>query len=384
MIPSQSALADTPEPTPTSSAPTSRSSSLSRPGRPKNLNLNLNPPLTLDEYALLPLCGVFAYRAVRTLAYAFGKPSTVDPSSSGKHINEHEDGARRRALVLRGHDGVGAMAVQMLVRRGWRVCVHVSLVDPDLVEGSREERQYMDDVEKRVRRWGGEEVIFDDGCLDGPTEGSEDAVVRVIERLVGDGDVFDAVLDTVGGKEIWEASERLLRNTGVSAPDRVSLSSPLKRGMSLRKKKKDGANANSAVQGNPSHGTGQFTTLVGDYPSRPIPTAGDHFKAGLRSLKNTHSTTTTTGTAQDGVGKVGYAWVSIAQDVDWEGEDVRDSLSAVVKMAMNEGVRPWVPMGNDGDGDGVGRIVPFERTPHIFVADGPLCNGGTAVVKLVE
>ncbi|KAJ3879594.1 hypothetical protein F5051DRAFT_370741 [Lentinula edodes] len=365
----------------------SRASSLSRPGRPPNLNLD-PPPLTLEEYALLPLCGIFAYRAVRTLAYAFSKPmpSSAEPgnfSPSPRRINEHEEGSRRRrALVLRGHDGVGAIAVQMLVKRGWRVCVHASFLrDPELVEeGSREERVYMESVERRVRRWGAEEVVFDDGGGSDPEGGGggcEDgvaAVVRVIERLVEDGDVFDAVLDTVGGKEIWEASERLLRNTG--------------------------NNDASPLPGNQSHpgGTGQFTTLVGDTPSRPIPTASDHFRAGLRSMKNTHNATTTKdGTngspvkkGANGNGKVGYAWVSVAQDVDWEGEDIRDSLGAVVKMAMNEGVRPWVGGSESGgngevnDNNGDERVVPFERTPRIFVANGPLSNGGTAVVKVVE
>ncbi|KAJ4472029.1 hypothetical protein J3R30DRAFT_1020235 [Lentinula aciculospora] len=395
----------------TSNSPSSsRSNSLSRPVRPPNLNFN--PPLTLEEYALLPLCGIFAYRAVRTLAYAFGKPM---PSSAEveagplfpatrRRINEHEQGSRRRVLVLRGHDGAGAIAVQMLVRRGWRVCVHASfLPDSDLVEeGSKEERDYMESIERRVRRWGAEEVVFDDGeGADKPGEGSAweygvAAVVRVIERLIGDGDVFDAVLDTVGGKEIWEASERLLRNTGVSAPDLIlpSSSSSSSSGMKtsiLARRKKD-----TSSLANPTHGTGQFTTLVGDTPSRPIPTAGDHFRAGLRSMKNTHKTSQTQTHIQNGssddvakkgvsssgnaTGKVGYAWVNVAQDVDWEGEDVRDSLDAVIKMAMNEGVRPWVSGNDDVDE----RVVPFERTPRTFIANGPLSNGGTAVVKVVE
>ncbi|GAW02177.1 acyl- dehydrogenase [Lentinula edodes] len=170
----------------------SRASSLSRPGRPPNLNLD-PPPLTLEEYALLPLCGIFAYRAVRTLAYAFGKPmpSSAEPgnfSPSPRRINEHEEGSRRRrALVLRGHDGVGAIAVQMLVKRGWRVCVHASFLrDPELVEeGSREERVYMESVERRVRRWGAEEVVFDDGGGSDPEGGGggcEDGVAAVVRE----------------------------------------------------------------------------------------------------------------------------------------------------------------------------------------------------------
>lgn len=301
---------------------------------------------------------------------------------------------------------------------------------------------YMDSVERRVRRWGAEEVVFDDGgegygngygVASATGERGEDnvedlegegvsAIVRVIERLIGDGDVFDAVLDTVGGKEIWEVSERLLRNRkrstevggvevgGVSLDRQNSVTSTtgpvtprlgLKRGLSLKRNKKDGndvqgpnSNSNTKDTTGTDTGMGQFTTLVGDTPNRPIPTASDHFKAGLRSMKNTHTHTQKTQdstTRQDDVsgsrkGRVGYAWVSIAQDIDWEGEDVRDSLGAVLAIVGGEGVRPWV--GEDAninaDTSGSGRVVPFERTPYVFVADGPLGHGGTAVVKLVE
>src|ERR1700689_961203 len=58
--------------------------------------------LMLEELALLPLAGGPAHRAVRTFA-------SVEAGAS----------STPRALVLRGHDGAGAMAVQMLARRGW-------------------------------------------------------------------------------------------------------------------------------------------------------------------------------------------------------------------------------------------------------------------------
>ncbi|KAF9042540.1 hypothetical protein BDZ89DRAFT_1203082, partial [Hymenopellis radicata] len=156
-----------------------------------------------DELALLPLCGVSAYRAVRTFAVAFG--TSVTPLGDGavrRFTNDHEPGQMsRRALVLRGHDGIGGMAVQMLAERGWRVCVHAPM------PAVKDEDEYMRDIEDRVREWGGEEVVFDDGEARG-------AVVRVIERLMGDGDTFDAILDTVGGKDIWEVSQKLLNGTG--------------------------------------------------------------------------------------------------------------------------------------------------------------------------
>ncbi|PPQ85590.1 hypothetical protein CVT26_009185, partial [Gymnopilus dilepis] len=133
------------------------------PTSPTSAGGSARPPaprmLTLEELALLPLCGIPAYRAVRTFMYAFssspssrapGMPSISNPPTSpsarqaqgfdfssappatptrkgslSRGTNDHAQGYRRRALVLRGHDGPGAMAVQMLVRRGWRVSVHV-------------------------------------------------------------------------------------------------------------------------------------------------------------------------------------------------------------------------------------------------------------------
>ncbi|KAK0231236.1 hypothetical protein IW262DRAFT_1263131 [Armillaria fumosa] len=316
--------------------------------------------LSPSELALLPLCGVAAYRAVRTFVAAFSS-ATLTPSATAqgplerldvtpRSPNVHENGPRRRALVLRGHDGIGAVAVQMLVRKGWRVSAHASMPsfsDPE------EEADYMKQVEDRVRSWGGEEVVFDDGDVGSlGEEGRRGAVVRVIERLVADGDTFDAVLDTVGGKAIWEVSERLLSGVGSVQ------NSPAKKGAfgSLRKRS--------------PRSKGQFTTLVGDVPERTIPSAGDHFKAGIRSLKNSHKDEGRNN------GTVGYAWVSVAQDVDWDGDDIRESIGAILRLAMKEGIRPRV--GGDE------RIVSFENTPSVFVEGGPLEDGGTIVVKVVD
>ncbi|KAF5357689.1 hypothetical protein D9758_007481 [Tetrapyrgos nigripes] len=444
-----------------------RSNSIRTPnGRPKpNLNLSLKPnplppPPTLQELALIPICGVPAYRAVRTILNAFASSSSTSsngPSHSPSHSYAYSsplmhnwaldqlngDQRRRKALILRGHDGIGAMAVQMLVRRGWRVCVHAPIPVNVISSGSgsagqpssngsgsgpgsEAEQKYMAAVEERMRRWGAEEVIFDDGMFsggylhgigssqddasvngvmidnDGDDEG-RGAIVRVIERLIGDGDVFDAVLDTVGGKEIWEASERLLRNMGSGLDGAAVPSAEGVRGLgaksekekkglgrigSIRKKEKEKEKKtkDKRKSESPEHihraekGRGQFTTLFGDTPSRVIPTAGDHFRAGLRSMKNNHREDEQDGSdkgkSKGNVGKPGYAWVSIAQDVDWDGEDVRETIGAVMKMVLNEGVKPWV-----GD---LSRIVPFERTPELFVEGGPFVDGGTAVVKIVE
>lgn len=264
--------------------PPSRNNSTSTARRPPSLAAGRTlrpvegaPSLALEELALLPLCGIPAYRAVRTLAFAFAPEDEKQRPGAGRWDLDGEKGGnkggqRRRVLVLGGHDGAGGMAVQMLVKRGWRVCVHVpftslayegaGLVEEEGDGGRGRRDEYcMRRVEERVRLWGGEEVIFDDG-EDGQGEDERGAVVRVIDRLCGDGDVFDAVLDTMGGKEVWEASERLLKSVG--RPDDNSM------------KKEKGKR--------PRIGIKQFTTLVGDVPGRTIPTAGDNFKAGLRSL----------------------------------------------------------------------------------------------------
>jgi hypothetical protein len=89
--------------------------------------------------------------------------------------------------------------------------------------------------------------------------------------------------------------------------------------------------------------------------------------------------------------------------VDWEGEDVGGSLDAVLRLAVEDGVRPWVglEMGMEkdgGKGKGKGnvkaeaesnvvrstRVVPFEKAPDVFVNEGrALADGGTVVIKIV-
>lgn len=305
------------------------------------------PTLTLEELALLPLCGLPAQRAVRTLDFAF---STMDNATSALHRPQYDfgnglaspSGERRRALVLRGHDGAGAMAVQILVKRGWRVSVHVpySLVPSNAPKAALEETTHA--MEDRAREWGADEVIFDDG--EGLLDDGRGAAVRVLESIRADGDVFDAIVDPIGGKEVWEAAERLLKFPGVPARRR---------------------------------GVGQFTTLVGDWPDRIVPRAKDHLRSGLRAMRM--GSTDNANAGEDG--KVGYAWVSVAQDVDWEGDGVAETLGSVIRLALEEGIRPPVD-------DVVGqmgyrrRVVPFEQSPQAFVDNGLLGNGGTVVVKI--
>ncbi|KAJ6543906.1 hypothetical protein B0H19DRAFT_1267221 [Mycena capillaripes] len=376
------------------SPPSSRPSSRQRHHTPAHKRMRSAPPpppppppsLDLAELALLPLAGVAAHRAVRTLVSAH--PSTADhwgrenqhvvtPEGEiadplalalGEEPAESVKSGRKggaRALVLHGHAGTGGLVARILARRGWRVCVHApgslgssrapSLDGKDGESETEGDLAHMRAVQARVRGWGVEEVVFDDGgcAADGEEDGgrARGAAVRVVERLIGDGDEFDAVVDTVGGREVWEAGERLLAQGGGSD------------GKARRK---------------------LFTTTVGDYPARPVPTAKDNFRAGLRALKGSASASTATPSSKTknktkksknggggGVHTVSYAWVSAAQDVDWEGED--------------EGVRPVV----EGGG---GAAVPFERAGEVFepgrggggvgVGVGVL-RGGSVVVRVV-
>ncbi|KAI0643675.1 hypothetical protein C8Q79DRAFT_915017 [Trametes meyenii] len=370
-------------------------------------------PLTVEELALLPLCGVPAHRAIRTFTDVFAPPAHRSPTTNPKHDV--------RALVLQGHDGPGALAVQMLGRRGIRVCVQVpdtAVYDPHeevrkgSVDGVRtspsknkgkakagvQSRREL--VEARLRAWGAEDVYIGE-----PLE--------VLHRLAQDSQSFDAVLDTVGGVAVWEASQRLLTMNWTDAATRSSASLA-----SRAETKANGSHLHTYDSGAETSDAGrphklkskivshaQFTTLVGDTPHRAIPTAQDNLRSGLRSLRRSMSTSSSpskpshatlgrsAGTGMKTRRLVGYAWVSVAADVDFEGEDVRDSLGAVVRMAEDGWLRPWVGAPSTTGGNGnpepeEGKVVPFERAPEVFRRGvvgplGVLADGGTCAVKIV-
>ncbi|KAF4574933.1 hypothetical protein EYR36_006285 [Pleurotus pulmonarius] len=352
----------------TSSHSHTRHPSSAKPSAPER-----PPPMTLEELALLALTGIPAYRAVRTFQFAHASRSAGSSHNAMQAPSKPGD-EQRRVVVLKGHDGVGAMAVQMLVKDGWRVCVHAPLPKVDLDDAERNRQEAMLVIEERARVWGADEVIFDDGGLERESLAAKRTgpVVRVLQRLLEDGDVFEAVLDTVGGKDVWEASEKLLS---------VKL---------------------------PSGQQAQFTTLVGDNPERPIPTAGDNFRAGVRNWKLgssprkgrlVRSASLSAGGSNGqavgpsvlppevigkGKGKVEYAWVSLAQDVGWEGEDVGSSLAEVLRMALDLGIRPFV-----GETDQISeRTALFDKVPDLFrdkasITTQILRDGGAAVIKVV-
>ncbi|KAH7930071.1 hypothetical protein BV22DRAFT_1001459 [Leucogyrophana mollusca] len=367
--------------------------------------------LTVNELSLVPLVGVPAYRAVRTLTQitrVLAKPKRLESSSSGANegdamgesavANSKQNGldeSRPRVLVIRAHDGPGAVAVQMLVRSGWSVWAHVPVPfalpgppsDPAELGLDEEEekelerrRSLLECVEKRLRGWGAEVVLFV------PVSGSVIALLTYLGRVRFR---FDAVLDTVGGREVWEAGRGLL-----SLP--------------VRDPTREGVEA-------------QFTTLLGDSPDRVVPTARDHFRAGVRSLRVANGkepledipyyepAPVDTGKKDQKKLKlkprtVNYAWVNIVSDIDWEGGDIHDSLGAVLRMAAEQDVKPTIgpvdfpPLAprdkgkkramfagaSAADDDTApGKVVPFESTPGIFVSGGALEFGGTVVSRIV-
>lgn len=360
--------------------------------------------LTMEELALLPLAALPAHRAVLTFSDVIApvKPRPdKDPSRA----------RRPRIFVLQGHDGPGAMAVQMLARRGVRVCVQVpdSAARDDTNEGDDEDentspssqakRTRFDRLDARLRSWGAEEI-----CVGDPLE--------VLERFIEDGRSFDGVLDTVGGVEIWEQSRRVLLADPDSDPTSSLQASP---GTPTTPPSVTSSSKSSRVSsGKRTLTVTQFTTLVGDNPSRPIPSAHDNFRSGIRSLKRTMSTAggrsrsgspsasssnLLTSPSKDSLGSVlrrnstnnkakmqkrtvGYAWVCTAANVDSEGEDVRDTLGTVISLVEEGWIRPWI--GDDEDGL---KIVPFDKAPELFRRHGDspvgmLKDGGTCVVRV--
>jgi hypothetical protein len=371
--------------------------------------------MTIEELALLPLCALPAHRAVRTFA------DVISPAAP--KADSGESAKRVRILVLHGHDGPGALAVQMLSRRGVKVWVQApdSVARDDANEGDDEDtdgpgpsapaprkQNRFDRLEVRLRAWGAEAI-----CVGEPLE--------VLERLAQDGCSFDGILDTVGGTDVWEAGRKvLLADPEQDATLQPAPQTPTSPSVAPSAASSGTSRASSSANKR-SFAVTQFTTLVGDTPSRPVPSAQDHLRSGFRSLKRTMSTgsrsrsssptkpslsssaaSILSSPSKDSLGRisrrsgsvrvkvqkrtVSYAWVSVAADVDFEGEDVRDSLGAVVGMVEEGIIKPWVGGGSDENGP---RVVPFDKAPEVFRRDGdgpvgPLKDGGTCVIKLVS
>lgn len=337
--------------------------------------------LSLEELALLPLSALSAHRAVRTLADVIVSPRT----SPGDDLN-----GGSTALVLQGHDGSGSMVVQMLHKRGVTVIAQV----PESFAPGRKEVSHTSSTPLSANHTDGSTVSEATICARLRAWGAEEIYIghplKVINQLTAEGRSLDAVVDTVGGLDIWIASQRLL----LAPPDYNRL-----RVFSRHS---------------------QFTTLVGDNPNKPVPTAQDNLRSGFRSFRRnvTVSVPAANETEETKAGlslskgstaslplvrrssrkqsttrtrtlaikrTVGYAWVNAAADVDYEGEDVRDALGSVVGMVEEGWIRPWI--GDQGDLD-TRKVVPFDEAAEVFRRDdkgpvGLLQDGGTCVVKIV-
>lgn len=327
-----------PSPSPSARSTRSTASKISRTG--------LNSVLTVEELALLPICGVFAYRAVKTF----------DPSTPNPAIPAPRGSRLRRILILDGHYGVGALSAQMLIRRGWKVIAHIS---PEAISSNCDPALSSSPVfksfEKRLKRWGVEEV-----CL-----GEATTVIAMLgERCKKQPEhVIDGVLDTIGGLDIWNAALQHILSHSPRSPG----TEPYQTG----------------VDSMPP----QFTTLVGDDKERTIPSPHDHFKAGFRSMKRAMNAA------------CGYAWISAAADIDGEGLDVRDALAGIIKWVEGTRgqVKPYIenqesPISTPVEASietrftgSTGRVVVFENAPQVF-AEGAkrLMCGGNVVVKVVS
>ncbi|KAJ3825932.1 hypothetical protein F5878DRAFT_662909 [Lentinula raphanica] len=90
------------------------------------------------------------------------------------------------------------------------------------------------------------------------------ALLRAIDRLRTTEDVFDGMLDTVGGKDVREASRRFLSQRSTNDMDHAD----------------DHVNGGVDTQVYEEN----FATLLGDTPSHPLPSGGKSSIYKLRSL----------------------------------------------------------------------------------------------------
>ncbi|CAE6538000.1 unnamed protein product [Rhizoctonia solani] len=279
--------------------------------------------LTTTQCALLPLCAVPAHRAVRTI-----------PNSAAK---TGSDGQRRpmKVLVLQAHDGAGLCAVQVMRQLGMRVTAQVPVGSENVNFGTGPSLGLK--VRGRTRAGKGRE-------FEPPTSSKR---MEEVEVVVGDDPVevigqleegvYDAVVDTVGGRGVWDACRRVMCKDA------------------------------------------HFTTLVGD-STDSIPSINAHVRSSFRSLARAWA-------RKDKA--LGYQWVSPAADLDHEGEDIRHSLNAVAEAAAQAAYGS--PSNSEDAIEGLlPRVTcsfPLERAQDAFSVDedgrGPLVRGGTVVVRIL-
>ncbi|KZT60183.1 hypothetical protein CALCODRAFT_553824 [Calocera cornea HHB12733] len=278
--------------------------------------------LNLQHLAVLALSGVPAYRAARTA-------SELPPDA--------------RVLVLLGACAglgcaQGVLCARMLVAQGCAVSVQIQ------GEGVAEGVSRLCEADEV---WEGELLR----CLDSLAEhlagndGSE--LEKERER-------FHLVLDCVGGRDVWRAARGVLKDHG------------------------------------------QFTTLVGDFPG-VAPTLRASIHSNLRSLRRAFLTPSASeggnprasaisvaSSKVDKAKRIEYEWVSPLHAVDREGEDVRDSLEAVVKSARDGVGVPFLSLSQGGGSegellDGV-QVVTMENAAEAIERLDE--SGGIVVVKV--
>ena len=112
----------------------------------------------------------------------------------------------------------------------------------------------------------------------------------------------------------------------------------------------------------------QFITIVGD-SDQALPSLNSLFKTNMRSLRRTF--------VKKDHKAIGYAWVSPVADLDGDGQDVRDTLMAVIKLAESYIIQPL---------SSPEECFSFERAPMIFSSSSQgsiISEGRTAIVKII-
>jgi NADPH:quinone reductase-like Zn-dependent oxidoreductase len=127
---------------------------------------NPSGSLSLDQISLLPLCGIPAYRAVAAI-----RSIPISPQA--------------KVLVLDAHKGVGALTWQQFKLIGIDALVHMSSTDHHEFPSF--------DLQRAPT------TLFGDPL----------ALVKRMESSS-----LDAIIDTVGGRDMWEECRRVLRDNG--------------------------------------------------------------------------------------------------------------------------------------------------------------------------
>ena len=146
-----------------------------------------SPTLSLEQLASLPLSGIPAQRALRTLIGA-GMDSDSDGTGSGQS-------RPKRALVLGASDGAGALVTQQLCLKGVKVVAQIS----HAAEDNAKDDSRAVNVKTRLALYGAKEVKVGDP-------------LDILAMLPADS--FDMVVDNVGGRQIWESAKRILSPYG--------------------------------------------------------------------------------------------------------------------------------------------------------------------------